>query len=78
MNVKRLTEINVRSGDGRRQNVAAVRACGTIALIVGGALSVMALVFSRGEPPFQIVSVSIAAAVIGLGMRLEAALRERR
>lgn len=67
----------LRSATSRRSDLESVRTCGTVALLVGGMLSVAALVFSAGEPSWQVLGIFAMVAVIGLGMRLEAAIRER-
>ncbi|WP_143043976.1 hypothetical protein [Nonomuraea jiangxiensis] len=61
----------------QRGDLEALRACGTVALLAGGMLSVAALVFSEGDPYWQVLGVFVMLAVIGLGLRLEAAIRER-
>jgi hypothetical protein len=58
-------------------DVEPVRALGSVALAVGGMLSVGALVLADGEPSWQVLVVFVMTAVIGLGLRLEAAIRRR-
>ncbi|MEV0145879.1 MULTISPECIES: hypothetical protein [unclassified Nonomuraea] len=61
----------------QRDDVASVRAWGTGALLAGGMLSVAAFVFSGGEPSWQVLVFFMTVALIGLGLRLESAIRER-
>ncbi|GAA2305185.1 hypothetical protein GCM10010149_63700 [Nonomuraea roseoviolacea subsp. roseoviolacea] len=68
----------LRSGKSERQRagVESVRAWGTATILAGGMLSVAAFVFSGGEPSWQVLMFFVAVALIGLGLRLEAAIRE--
>ncbi|WP_188187094.1 hypothetical protein [Nonomuraea sp. SYSU D8015] len=48
-----------------------------MALAGGAGLSVGALLFEEGEPPWQVLAVFALLALLGLGLRLESALRDR-
>jgi hypothetical protein len=56
-------------------DVETVRILGSIGIIVGGLLCVAALVLEEGDPPWQVLTVFLFVTVVGLGLRLEAALR---
>ncbi|MEU4226028.1 hypothetical protein AB0F17_17165 [Nonomuraea sp. NPDC026600] len=58
-------------------DVETLRICGAIGLVVGGALCVGALLVDGGRPPWQVLAVFVLVVLVGLGLRLEAALRER-
>ncbi|MBT2226832.1 hypothetical protein [Nonomuraea sp. NEAU-A123] len=58
-------------------DVEILRTCGAIGLVVGGVLCVGALLIDGGRPSWQVLAVFMLVVLVGLGLRLEAALRER-
>lgn len=54
-----------------------LRVCGTVVLVLGLALCVGALFFAEGEPPWQVLAVFTLVVLVGLTLRIEAAVRHR-
>ncbi|MBN6058109.1 hypothetical protein JYK22_39675, partial [Nonomuraea sp. RK-328] len=69
--------LRAAKSERQRDAVESVRAWGTGTLLAGGMLSVAAFVFSGGEPSWQVLVFFAVVALTGLGLRLEAAIRER-
>ncbi|MFC5816930.1 hypothetical protein ACIBF7_24415 [Nonomuraea sp. NPDC050478] len=72
------TEDQNASGEKAREAVGMLRMVGTALLLTNGGLAIAALVFADWEPPFQVLLLFICAAAIGIGLRIEAAMRDRR
>jgi hypothetical protein len=54
-----------------------VRAAGNVAFVLGVAQALLLLVANDGELPDQALTGMLILAVIGVGLRIEAAIRER-
>ncbi|GGS79897.1 hypothetical protein GCM10010176_024110 [Nonomuraea spiralis] len=54
-----------------------VRLCGTLILLLGLALCGGALFIAEGEPPWQVLGVFMLVVLVGLTLRIEAAVRHR-
>jgi hypothetical protein len=57
--------------------IKTLREWGTIAMVGGGGLTVALLVFSGGQPSWPWLVTLLVVVGAGLGLRLEAAIRDR-
>lgn len=57
--------------------VDTVRVCGSVVLVLGLALCGGALLFAEGEPPWQVLGVFTLVVLVGMVLRIEAAIRQR-
>lgn len=60
-----------------KSDVELVRACGNVAFTLGVALALLLLIANDGELPDQALTGMLIFTVIGVGLRIEAAIRER-
>ncbi|SNT53426.1 hypothetical protein SAMN05216276_105640 [Streptosporangium subroseum] len=60
-----------------KSDVETVRACGNVAFTLGVALALLLFIANDGELPDQALTGTLILAVIGVGLRIEAAIRER-
>jgi hypothetical protein len=61
-----------------RDDIAAIRDIGGLIAIAGMAVAVIMLVAYDGTPPPLVIATALVATVGGVGMRIEAAIREHR
>lgn len=60
-----------------KSDVEPVRACGNVAFTLGVALALLLLIANDGELPDQALMGMLIFTVLGIGLRIEAAIRER-
>ncbi|MET8382893.1 hypothetical protein ABZV14_07805 [Streptosporangium canum] len=60
-----------------KSDVETVRACGNVSFTLGVALALLLLIANDGELPDQALTGMLIFTVIGIGLRIEAAIRER-
>ncbi|MFI7043951.1 MULTISPECIES: hypothetical protein [Streptosporangium] len=60
-----------------KSDVETVRAYGNVAFTLGVALALLFLIANDGELPDQALTGTLIFTVVGIGLRIEAAIRER-
>lgn len=60
-----------------KSDVETIRAGGNVAFTLGVALALLLLIVNDGKLPDQALTGMLIFAVIGIGLRIEAAIRER-
>ncbi|GAA2308012.1 hypothetical protein GCM10010149_67560 [Nonomuraea roseoviolacea subsp. roseoviolacea] len=59
------------------EKIGTVRTWGSVLLAVGLVLCVGALFWANGKPSWQVLGVFALVIVVGLGLRIEGAIRQR-
>ncbi|MFF5210403.1 hypothetical protein [Streptosporangium sp. NPDC000396] len=59
-----------------KNDVETVRGCGNAAFALGAALALLLLIANDGELPDQALTGTLIFTVLGVGLRIEAAIRE--
>ena len=70
--------VNDRTGSRMESPSAALRLAGSSLIVVGAFLCGVALINENGEPPWQVLIAFMTVSFVGIALRIEAAIRERR